>query len=285
MISVHGYNAFADDLDGLLAGLPAQNLARSRFSYPNDQAIEASVQLLSSELKRLAEDFPKLEISLITHSMGGLVARRTIEDPALDPGNVRRLIMIAPPNHGSELAQFAFAMDLWQLLGNRRRGHDLCFFYTSIEDGLAEAATDLNPDSIFLISLNRANRNPNVDYTIFLGNQAPLQHEDVQDLRDRIQSVGSKSRWIRFFGGKLDGMIEDLDELVQGHGDGVVSLRSGKLEGVDDVVILPFSHTSVLERPKSEARTAGDRGNHAAAHGTDRRGVVTRNIIQMQESR
>ena len=92
-----------------------------------------------------------------------------------------------------------------------------------------------------------------MDYTIFLGNQAPLQHEDVQDLRDRIHSVGQKSRWLRFFGGKLDTMIEDLDELVNENGDGVVSLQSGKLDGVDDVVILPFSHSSVLEQPKSKA--------------------------------
>ena len=149
VVSVHGYNAYAGDLEHVMAGPKANGLLCARFSYPNDQSIDHSAQLLSGELKRLANEFPTLNVSLVTHSMGGLVARRTIEDASLDPGNVRRLIMICPPNHGSELAQFAFAMDLWQFLTNRLRSKDLSFFYASVEDGLAEAATDLEPDSIF----------------------------------------------------------------------------------------------------------------------------------------
>jgi pimeloyl-ACP methyl ester carboxylesterase len=252
VISIHGFNAFAEDLDGMLPPRRSKGLQCVRFSYPNDQPIDASSRLLSHQLRQVARQMPSLEISLVTYSMGGLVARRVIEDPALDPGNVRRLIMIAVPNHGSELAQFAFAMDLWQLLADHR-ARELSFFYLSVEDGLAEAATDLQPDSVFLVKLNRAQRHPDVHYTIFLGDRALLQPEDVRNLRDHLHAFGTKSRWVRFFGGKLDGMIEDLDELVQGKGDGVVSLKSGRLEDVDDVVVLPFTHTSVLNDPDSDA--------------------------------
>jgi pimeloyl-ACP methyl ester carboxylesterase len=252
VISVHGYNAFAEDLDGILATVKSNGLPCARFCYPNDQPIDASAQLLSRELARLRKKYEPLRVSLVTHSMGGLVARKMVEDAKLDPGNVTDLIMIAPPNHGSELAQFAFAMDLWQLACRRPGCEDLAFFYTSVEDGMAEAATDLQPNSIFLIKLNRAKRNPDIEYSIFLGNRAPIQHEDVNNLRDQLASAGHKSRWFRFFGGKLDSMIGELDALVNGNGDGVVSVESGQLAGVDDVVVLPFSHVSVLRDPESK---------------------------------
>jgi hypothetical protein len=51
---------------------------------------------------------------------------------------------------------------------------------------------------------------------------------------------------------EFDGMLASMDELVEGKGDGVVSLESGRLEGVDDVVVLPFNHLSCTGESNDE---------------------------------
>lgn len=47
-------------------------------------------------------------VHFVTHSMGGLVARQYLEDyrGAIPPEKMGRLVMIAPPNGGSEVADF-----------------------------------------------------------------------------------------------------------------------------------------------------------------------------------
>ena len=77
--------------------------------------------------------------------MGGLVARACIEDPRYDPGNVERLIMIAPPTHGTLIAHFAVGTDLWEHWLARQDGGPWRRMRDSIVDGLGEAADDLVP--------------------------------------------------------------------------------------------------------------------------------------------
>ena len=36
-----------------------------------------------------------------------------------------------------------------------------------------------------------------------------------------------------------------------GWGDGVVSIERGRLDGVDDIVMLEYGHTTVLNHPRS----------------------------------
>jgi hypothetical protein len=40
-------------------------------------------------------------------------------------------------------------------------------------------------------------------------------------------------------------LLSDIDELVEGKGDGVVAVERGRLEGVADTLVLPFGHLSV----------------------------------------
>ena len=206
--------------------------------------------MLSAELKEFARTQPDRGIVLLTHSMGGLVARAIVEDPKLDPGNVRRLIMIAPTNGGSMLAHFAYGLDVAEYVGQRMRKQDASLFYARIEDGLAEARNDLKPDSPFLRKLNAGKSNPNVRYTVFLGSSAPLTEGELARLRQSI--ADPKGRWLRFFGEKVRPWLADMDEVVDGRGDGAVAVKRGRLEGVRDTHVLKFSHVGVLYRPGND---------------------------------
>ena len=242
VILIHGLQSTSEKIDGVLPAVRKLGHPCATFDYPNDQPVDESAALLAEELARLAADHPERNVTLLTHSMGGLVARAVIEDESRDPGNVTQLIMVAPPNHGSLLAHLAFGFDFLEYL-NRDRDRDRTErFFATIEDGLGEAPDDLRTTSPFLERLNRQPRNPNVRYTILLGTEAPLSKTSLAGLRRSLKKAGTRNRYARFLGSKLDTYLADLDEVVEGKGDGAVAVKRGRLEGVSDIEVLPFDH-------------------------------------------
>jgi hypothetical protein len=246
VVVVHGLDSSPERAGTLLAAIRQEGFPCGVFRYPNDQPIADSAKLLAGELDQFAEDRPGRGVSLVTSSMGGLVARAVIEDPQLEPGNVRQLIMVAPPNHGSALARFGFGLDLWEHVSGRVRQEEARLFYSLVEDGLSEAAADLRPGSPFLRQLNARERNPRVRYTILLGTGAPLRPGELAALRKSVAAAGQRSRWVRFFGARAEAWLEDLDEVVEGKGDGAVAVERGRLQGVEDTVLLKFQHVAEL---------------------------------------
>jgi hypothetical protein len=223
------------------------------FRYPNDQPIEASARLLAGELNRVVHRQPGRGVSVVATSMGGLVARVVVEDPDLDPGNVRRLIMAGTPNRGSRLAEAAFALELWEHVVRDEDRAPVERFYGAIEDGLGGAYEDLEPGSEFLRRLNARTRNPQVSYTIFLGSGGLLSEGDVEAARRTLARSGDQNRWVRLLGPRLDEVLADLDEVVRGKGDGVVSIERGRLAGVGEVRVLPVDHDSLITRERTPA--------------------------------
>jgi len=51
---------------------------------------------------------------------------------------------------------------------------------------------------------------------------------------------------------RLRTILNDIDELVAGKGDGVVAVKRGWLQGVDDTVVPPFGHLSVTGEPHDD---------------------------------
>jgi pimeloyl-ACP methyl ester carboxylesterase len=255
VLLVPGFQASHDSMEATAKQLQKLGYLTATCSYPNDQPIDDSARLLANALKRIAEQQPKRQVRLVAYSMGGLVARRVIEDPELDPGNVKQLVMVAVPNQGSRLACLGFAVELWEHGFESKEGNMFRRFYASIEDGLGEADEDLSPESIFLRDLNARPRNPKVAYSILLGSGGFLTRDAVNLLREQLKKDARENRLLQFLRPKLDRWLADLDEVIADKGDGAVALSRGKLAGVDDVVTLDINHLSINRDPQ----TAGER--------------------------
>ncbi|HEX3601514.1 MAG TPA: alpha/beta hydrolase, partial [Lacipirellulaceae bacterium] len=136
VVLIHGFNSSPKQNTALFVPIHEAGFPCGTFAYPNDYFIRSSAQLLSSELKRFAVQYPGRKVILVCHSMGGLVARACIEDSLYDPGNVERLIMVAPPTHGTIIAHFAVGTDLWEHWLSRKEGWPWERVRDSIVDGL-----------------------------------------------------------------------------------------------------------------------------------------------------
>jgi len=184
--------------------------------------------------------------------MGSLVARACIEDPLYDPGNVDRLIMIAPPTHGSMIAHFAAGTDVWEHWISRKSGGPWRRVRDSIVDGLGEAAADLCPGSPFLHDLNARPRNPNVRYTILLGTGARISEAQLDWVRESICEKIAQMPGGDRSADRLAAILKDMDELIDGKGDGVVAVKRGRLDGVSDTLVMPFGHLAVTGEPRDD---------------------------------
>jgi pimeloyl-ACP methyl ester carboxylesterase len=252
VVLVHGFNSTPQRNAAVLEPVRAAGFPCASFAYPNDWDLRESAALLSRQLKSLAAEHPSQQVALVTHSMGGLVARACVENSELDPGNVTRLVMIAPPSHGTLLAHLAIATDVWEHWLSRADGGCWTRWRDSVIDGLGEAADDLVPGSPFLAELNARPRHPHIQYAMLLGTGASVSQDEMDWLRSALLKTSGRCPGFRGCTGKLEGLLEEMEEIVDGKGDGVVALKRARLEGVDDVVILPFGHLSCTGTPASE---------------------------------
>lgn len=221
------------------------------YIYPNDGPISDSGQFLSKRLKDVNRKQPKARFIIIATSMGGLVSRYCLEMPGMDPGNVTELFMLATPNHGSLLAWGQPLLELLKIVNDNETS-----LYSAFFDGMGEAGEDLMPDSAFLQELNAQPRNPKVTYHLALADRAfvvPGQWTDlVQDIRQRLNRQRKKTR-----NGKLLRLLDDLDEVQTGLGDGAVALKRGRLRGVKDTRVfhrrhLDINRVDVPDRPQDD---------------------------------
>lgn len=252
VVILHGLGSTPENHASLSAELAQAGLSVGELAYPGDEPLEDSAHLLARELKAFHREHPGVPLRLVTLSMGGLVARRVLEDATLDSGNVAQLVMVASPNHGSALAYCGFGLQIWQFLDDPHARTVAERFYNTVEDGLSEASDDLRPDSDFLKQLNASPQNPRVRYALLLGTGAALSQHAVDQLRQRVAQAKDRHRFVRFLGPKIDRVLADGDELIHGKGDGVVAVKRGRLTGVDDTMTLNFDHLSIGQPPQTD---------------------------------
>jgi len=243
VVIVHGYGSGAEDFGALRGRLRDAGLATAVFSYPNDAAVALSGREFAAALQEFERRYPDRRLALVAHSMGGLLSRLVIEDPGTTAvGNIDKLIMVATPNHGSNLARVPVSFDVWQNWLDDKPDTVKSVFIESVLDGLNEARLDLQPESELLARLNGLPRNPDVSYSLLLGNRGPATQEQLDELRRVILDSQETNPALRALGPQLEPLLEDLDELVRGLGDGAVAVERGRLEGVDDTIVLDFDH-------------------------------------------
>ncbi|MFN2435769.1 MAG: esterase/lipase family protein, partial [Desulfotignum sp.] len=218
VILVHGLDDPGIMWDDLIPVLLANRFQVLVMSYPNDQAIQASSRLFFDQMQHLAKTDPG-PVSIVTHSMGGLVARDMLTCPELNyfgataAGNapeVKQLILVGPPNQGAHLARFRIVTEI----------KDQIYHLTvpgthwlhCLLDGTGAAGADLLPGSRFLTRLNQRPLPANVQIDIIAG--------------------------MIFFSQQAGGIKDVL-------GDGLVSVNTTRIEDVP-LVRVPGNHFSMI---------------------------------------
>lgn len=173
-----------------------------QFYYPYDQHLdesaamlqEVSTQLLQGQLYP-ARPYNIGQMSIVTHSMGGLVVRRALEAPAF-AGQVHRVMMFAPPNHGSYIAwRLAYDDYAWDTFLAELGEHWTTF------DPEAPAYKEMSPASDWLRALNltappRLDSGPvSSTYLVIAGidDISALPHREMESQDDGVVSVSSAS--------------------------------------------------------------------------------------------
>jgi pimeloyl-ACP methyl ester carboxylesterase len=253
--------AFAKSLQHRLK--QSTEIAFAVLDYPNDGPLEASGTALRNLLLQLEEVAPQTQVTLVTHSMGGLVARCALEwntdrfERRL--AKVDRLVMICPPNHGSVLAKYADAMEITDL-AERLQRDGLSWetvMATLVHDGMGEACDDLFPKSQFLHRLNSAPRAEGVRYAIAFGTGGPIDpmHRAVssllwEGLRENVEKKSGDAAW---FAKRIQELMH-CDELTRGRGDGAVACRSANLQGVHERAGFRIHHLQWAEAADPEVQ-------------------------------
>jgi pimeloyl-ACP methyl ester carboxylesterase len=221
VVLVHGLDDPGMVWMNLAPALHAAGHGVSVLNYPNDQPVRDSARLFADELQSMFTGQSE-KITIVAHSMGGLVSREMLSSPGLRCGGadcrmpgVARLIMIGTPNHGSYLARFRGLGELREQLSRMIDGE--AGWLDSIFDGSGEAGLDLMPGSAFLTELNsRAYPEGTAMYVI----AGVIAKEEAESLAGMIERLESDT------GGAL------VVPLVEQLGDGLVSVESARLAEV-----------------------------------------------------
>lgn len=125
--------------------------------YPStDLAPDELVANLHAQISACCADSPRLHF--VTHSLGGILVRAYLADHS--PSNLGRVVMLAPPNHGSELADLISDSKLFRSalgptavqLGTGPESLPNRLPEPSFEFGVIAGTWSVNPISAFVVA-------------------------------------------------------------------------------------------------------------------------------------
>lgn len=246
VVMIHGLDSSWGELSALGNLLKEAGYQVAYLSYPDGQPLADSARFLADHMADLRKQHPALKIDVIGHSLGGLVARDFIEGDDYH-GGVDHLILIATPNAGSKWAAGELVLKVRRQYDQAKA--DPQWHWTwGITNGLGESAEDLAPHSKFLERLNARPRRTGVKYTIIVGDRSVVARVSANAVETAANSLPKKAQswWgVRQFKSELEEASNRLRNAT-GTNDGLVSVESAKLAGVDDLVVLAADHATLV---------------------------------------
>ncbi len=259
LLLVHGLDESGGIWDEFAPMAQEQGIAVARFDYPDDQGCAQSGDEFARALKDLRSRGVQT-VDLVCHSMGGLIARDVLTRPDFDDTansvggggrdypRIDRFIMMGTPNKGTPLARLrAFAEAREQFMrwveSDSKDPRALLGF---LKDGAGEAGDDLLPDSAYLKDLNSRDLPKGVRMTVIIGTMAAPESDALKDLLHykHVRKVLGDAE-IK----KLESYLDSATQVV---GDGIVTVDTAKLAGVDDTVFVDATHRTMVKRPMGE---------------------------------
>lgn len=247
VVLVHGLDMGQDEWSPMAGLLDRSGYQVAYFGYPDDGPIADDSARLGKEFAGLRQRYPGLKVDVITFSMGSLVARGYVESPDYH-GGVDRLILLAPPNHGSTWVGYRLLLEWKEHIELSLRDPQWSPTWM-ITDGLGEAGRDLQPDSVFLDHLNAASRQADVKYTIVAGTEHPIRRIAANCVAEAADLVPAKAaNWwgLRQCRAGLSVLANDIRSETD-NSDGPVKLESASLAGVSDVVRVHATHETIYQ--------------------------------------
>ncbi len=114
VVFLHGHGRRAGSMRRLAAAARRAGYATCAPTYPSwRRSLAGIVEAVDPEIAAF-EATCGGPLSFVTHSLGGLVVRALIQ--ARRPARIGRMVMLAPPNSGSEVADFVYRVHLNRLI-------------------------------------------------------------------------------------------------------------------------------------------------------------------------
>ncbi len=194
VILLHGLARTSRSMQAMERALKKAGYQTHNCNYPSrDHPIELlSETFIPRAIEFCNNEYQPKHIHFVAHSMGGILIRCYLAK--VHPENLGRVVMLAPPNAGSELVDHLSRFQLYQLI-NGPAGNQLGTESSSLPKSLGP-----------------------VDYPcgIIAGNKS------VNPL---------------------------TSALIPGEDDGKVSTANTRVDGMSDYLVVPHSHTFMMNQP------------------------------------